>query len=98
MGAPLTYDTEGFALGTNLAERRVAHPKAGANMLGEQFDSAPIGDGVGLRQVPHGFYQKTLAIDITGIGGSLAPLASYAGWNRDRKNLGHAILVSRVDF
>ncbi len=81
-----------------LAERRVAHPEASANMLGEQFDRAAIGDGIGLRQVFHRFYQEALAIHIPGVGRTFTPLASNGGWKRDSKNLGHAIRVSGADF
>jgi len=39
------------------------------------------------------------SIVVQGVNGSaFTPLAPNGGWNRDRKNLGHAIRVSGADF
>jgi len=58
-------------------------------VFGEKFNRAAVGDRIGLRQVLHGFNQQTLAIDVTGIGGSLASPSSYPGDNWNREYLGH---------
>src|ERR1700680_719232 len=66
-------------------------------MLGNEFDGAAVGDGIGLRQVLHCFYQQPLAVHVTRIGRSFTAFAPNLGRNRDSKNLGHAIGVSEVD-
>jgi hypothetical protein len=65
-------------------------------MLGEQFDRPPVRDGISLRKVLHGFHQQALAVHVTRVCRALTALAPYLGWDRDRKNLGHAIGVSGV--
>jgi hypothetical protein len=58
-------------------------------VFGEKFNCASVGDGVRFRQVFHGFDQQTLAVDVAGIGGSLASPSSYPGDNWNSEDLGH---------
>ena len=72
-----------------LAQGRVAHAEAGADVFGDQLNGGAISYGVGLSQVFHGFDQQTLPIDVPGVGSTFASSASNVGSNRDREDLGH---------
>jgi hypothetical protein len=65
-------------------------------MLGKQFDGSAVRDGIGLREVFHGFHQQALAVYVSRISRAFSAFAPYFGGNRDRKNLGHAVRVSGV--
>src|SRR5215469_1128517 len=73
-----------------LCQRRIRHTEARAHVLGYQFDGGAITERIGLRQIPHRLHQQTLALDITRIGGSFAPLSVNLRWYRDGKNLCHS--------
>ena len=62
-----------------LLQRRVAHPEPCAHVFREQFDGGTVGDGVGLRQVLHGFYQAALSVHVTRIGRAFTAFAPNLG-------------------
>jgi hypothetical protein len=76
-----------------LAERRIGHAKAGADVFAQQFDCSAIGDWVGLREISHRFDQDFLTVYVPGIGGALALLSGEIGRDGDSKNLSHACLT-----
>lgn len=58
-------------------------------MLRKQLDCAPVGDGVRLRKIFHGFYQQTLTIHVTGVSRALTLSTTEIRCDRDRKNFCH---------
>ena len=77
-------------LACTLAQWRVAHAEAGANVLRKQCDGVPVGNRIGLRQIPHRFNQNSLAINIARIRPSLARrLSAHIGWDGNSKYLSH---------
>jgi hypothetical protein len=58
-------------------------------VLGQEFDGAAVRDGIRLGQIPHGFDQQALTVDVAGIRSALASLSIHLGWNRDRENFSH---------
>src|SRR5437660_2211931 len=74
-----------------LRQRRVAHPEAGADVLGDQLNGGTVGERVGLGQILHGLDQQALAFYIARVGSAFASFPVDVGWNRDSKNLGHEV-------
>jgi hypothetical protein len=58
-------------------------------VLGQEFDGAAVRDGIRLGQIPHGFDQQALTVDIPGIRSALASLSVHLRWNRDREDFSH---------
>ena len=75
--------------GKRSAQRRIRHAEARPHVLGKQFDGAAVRDWIGLGQIPHGFDQQALTVDIAGIRSALTSLSVHLGWNRDREDFGH---------
>jgi hypothetical protein len=71
------------------AQGRICHAEARPHVLGKQFDGAAVRDWIGLGQIPHGFDQQALTVDIAGIRSALTSLSVHLGWNRDREDFGH---------
>lgn len=73
-----------------LAEGRVRHTEAGADVFREQFDGPTIGNWIGLGQVFQRFHEHFLPIHVARIGGTLTLFAGQIGGNRDCKNSCHS--------
>jgi len=58
-------------------------------MLGKQFDGRTIVDRIRLRQIPHGFDQQTLAVNIPRVRGTFTFLTAEIGRDWNRENFGH---------
>jgi hypothetical protein len=72
-----------------LAQRRIRHAEARPHVLGKEFDRAAVRDRIRLGQIPHGFDQQALTVDVAGIRSALASLSVHLRWNRDREHFGH---------
>lgn len=80
-----------------LAERRIGHAKAGADVLGEEFNRSAIGDRVGLREVLDRFDQRFLTIYVARIGGALALFAREIGRDGDCEDSSHSCSILFCD-
>jgi len=79
-------------LRTLLAEWRIRHAEACADMLGKQFNSRSVANTIGLRQIFHGLDEEALAIDVARIRTAL-PATRRLGRNGNGKNLGHRLFA-----
>jgi len=73
-----------------LRERRIAHAKARANVLGNEFNRGAVRYRIALSQVLHSLHQQALAVDVARIGRTLSfSGTSQRGRDRNCKNFSH---------